>query len=58
MAWNAMRSEEEREALLLWIPSALPVFSFDALSHGYVDLMLRTLRWGTLTLIWHPNMAS
>ena len=48
-AWGAMRSAEARETLLIWLPSALPALSPDALAYGYLELLLRELRWDTLT---------
>jgi hypothetical protein len=49
-AWQAMPTAEAQEALLLWLPSALHSLSPDALSFGYCELLLRELRWDTLTV--------
>ena len=49
-AWHAMPTAEAQEALLLWLPSALHSLSPDALSFGYCELLLRELRWDTLTV--------
>jgi len=43
-AWSAMRSATARETLLLWMPSALPALSPEALSFGYIELLLKELR--------------
>ena len=45
-----MRDDTEREALLLWLPSVLHSLSAEAVEHAFVELLLRELRWDTLTL--------
>lgn len=49
-AWHSLMTEPERQALLLWLPSALPVLSPDALSYGFLELTLKTCRWEALTI--------
>ena len=49
--WLARRGEAEREALLLWLPSALPILSSDALSYGYLELLLKgPFKWEALSV--------
>ena len=48
-AWGAMRSADAREALLAWLPSALPHLSPDGVAYGFADLLLREIRWDELT---------
>ena len=43
-----MKQPDEREAVLLWLPSALPSLAPEALSYAFVSLALTGLRWDTL----------
>ena len=46
--WASMKQPDEREAVLLWLPSALPSLAPEALSYAFVSLALTGLRWDTL----------
>ena len=49
-AWAALPSPQTQEAFLQWLPSALSSLAPDALAYGYVELVLKELRWDELTV--------
>lgn len=58
-AWVSCHSDDEREALLLWLPSAISVCSNEALSYGYVDLLFSGLfQWEKLSVVQYRAFES